>query len=1024
MSSTSIIDTFGSEEIARCLFEASNDALFVFRPSDLSLIDVNCRGQQLTRLSRQQLLQQTVLDLFDAQHTSDFGRFVGACRTADVFRSGQPYQMVCGNDQTLPVNVTVNRLTGTSQPLGIVSAAELSDTERFESDTRCRESKDHFRTIFEQAAVGMALLEVNDGRFVKLNQKCLGSLGYQTSEIRQHAFVEFCHPDDIDALQANLAQLRCGRRSEFGMELRLVGKCGQWIWTDLTISTTSLDDAEPRFHIAIIEDITSRKRTEDQLEKSQRALQNAQRRACLGSWDYFPDTQETIWSQEMFRLYNRDPGDGTPQTIDEFVELVHRDDRESVRHRDDRIWQTDRPIENLDLRTNPALGPVRWLDSSVTRVPNQSMSGGFHLAGTVLDVTERKMAETALRESEHRYRTLVEHAPEAIVMFDPEEGKFVDFNDNALRFFKCDAETLRHAGLWDFSPPTQPDGRESIAASKANVRRALAGEYPVFEWVHRDTMGNDIPCEIRLLRLNAGARTLVRGSITDITDRKIVEARLKESERSLAKAQSIAHVGSWQYDLLSGKLTGSAELFRILWLSQESSMPDVDSILDQFVHPDDRQMIESAVRASLALGEVKSVEFRLVRSPSEPIRYVRADAEIVSDEAGNPEKIIGTLQDITEQKRVLIALSESETKFRGLSERSPAIVLIARSGRFVYCNANVLAITRYSEGELLGMDIAELIHPDHRELVTDRHNRRLSGEDVLSRYEGMIITKFGDVRWWAISATAIDYEGERAILAICMDVTDRKQAEQRLRERESQLAHVSRLSTMGEMVAGIAHEVNQPLYSIVNYSKATSNAIKDPTPDRLLQIESWNEQIGKAATRAGQIIKRLRGFVQHKTTRVPTDLHEIIGDAFELVRHEASRTGISIRANLPQPGPVVYVDHVQIQQVLVNLLVNAIEAIEQHDSRVREINVTTSSTNGQIQVAVEDTGPGLSWDNERNMFDAFETTKPNGLGMGLAISKTIIESFGGRLWAASNADGGARFHFTLPLETKVREHVS
>jgi two-component system sensor kinase FixL len=274
--------------------------------------------------------------------------------------------------------------------------------------------------------------------------------------------------------------------------------------------------------------------------------------------------------------------------------------------------------------------------------------------------------------------------------------------------------------------------------------------------------------------------------------------------------------------------------------------------------------------------------------------------------------------------------------------------------------------------------------------------------------------KDGTLRHVEVTGNHFVVDGEEFLFAHATDITERKCTEERLRERESQLAHVSRLSTMGEMVAGIAHELNQPLYSIVNYSKATGNVIKSPTAESLAQIEAWNEQIGKAATRAGQIIRRLRGFVQRESTYLVTDLHETIRDALELVRHESERAGITLRVNRTPHDAEVRVDRVQIQQVLVNLLVNAIEAIAQHDGQIREIVVTTSRCDDGLQVAVADTGHGITRQEDRKMFAAFETTKKGGMGMGLAISSTIIETFGGRLWSGSNDRGGATFYFTLP----------
>jgi len=236
-----------------------------------------------------------------------------------------------------------------------------------------------------------------------------------------------------------------------------------------------------------------------------------------------------------------------------------------------------------------------------------------------------------------------------------------------------------------------------------------------------------------------------------------------------------------------------------------------------------------------------------------------------------------------------------------------------------------------------------------------------------------------------------------------------------LRERETQLAHVSRLSTMGEMVAGIAHEVNQPLYSILNFSKATKNKLADPSEENLRQVAHWNEQIRVAATRAGCIIKRLRGFVSQKPPEVaPMDINAVTREAIELVGHEIRRAGVTLSTELT-PGPLfVRADSVQTQQVLVNLLVNAVEAIQRGPTSKREILVGSSANDEFVKIFVADSGPGFPAGEQRNLFDAFVSTKTDGMGMGLAISKTIIETAGGRLTVRSNEQGGATLRFTLP----------
>jgi two-component system sensor kinase FixL len=229
---------------------------------------------------------------------------------------------------------------------------------------------------------------------------------------------------------------------------------------------------------------------------------------------------------------------------------------------------------------------------------------------------------------------------------------------------------------------------------------------------------------------------------------------------------------------------------------------------------------------------------------------------------------------------------------------------------------------------------------------------------------------------------------------------------------------------MGEMVAGIAHEVSQPLYSVVNFAKASRNVLAGEGPPNLDELRQWNDEIATAAARAGEILRRLRSFARRAEPEYTrASIHELIEEAVELVAFEARGRQVAVELKLCEAAAPVDLHRVQIQQVLVNLLRNAYEAIEQVSVEVRRVTIRTRAAGQFVEVSVADSGPGLSPDQQLRMFEPFVTTKPDGLGMGLAISKTIVEAHGGTLWATSNPGGGAVFHFTLPVATSGRTHA-
>jgi C4-dicarboxylate-specific signal transduction histidine kinase len=240
-----------------------------------------------------------------------------------------------------------------------------------------------------------------------------------------------------------------------------------------------------------------------------------------------------------------------------------------------------------------------------------------------------------------------------------------------------------------------------------------------------------------------------------------------------------------------------------------------------------------------------------------------------------------------------------------------------------------------------------------------------------------------------------------------------------LQRVQTELAHVTRVMTLGELTASIAHEINQPLAAIVTNGNATLRWLAGATPN-LFEARQAVERIIKDSYRASEIIVRIRAFVKKTPPRNDlVDLNEVIDEVFALAQNQARRNHVSLKRQLKSDLPQVRGDRVQLQQVILNLIVNGLEAIAKSKDGVRELLITSNEDEDEyVIVAVSDSGAGLEAQNVEQLFDAFFTTKPDGMGMGLAISRTIIEAHGGRLWASSNQPHGAVFQFTLPANAE------
>jgi two-component system sensor kinase FixL len=388
--------------------------------------------------------------------------------------------------------------------------------------------------------------------------------------------------------------------------------------------------------------------------------------------------------------------------------------------------------------------------------------------------------------------------------------------------------------------------------------------------------------------------------------------------------------------------------------------------------------------------------------------------------------VLAAVVDITERKAAERALRESEHRARSLAaiveSSDDAIASTTLDGLVTSWNKAAERTFGYTAEEMIGQSILRLAVPEHGDDMIDILNRIRRGERI-DHYETTRRHKNGTILQISLSVSPIYDSDGRLIGAskVSRDITAAKnaemtlkQSETRLQEMHTELLHVSRLSAMGQVVAALAHELNQPLTAISNYMEAV-RALLDRGGDLpLSRIGNAIDRAGEQAVRAGQIIQRLRGFLSHgNSERQIEPVSPLVKEAVELAHLDMRQRGVSIRLGNVPADVSILADKVQIQQVLLNLLRNAAEAVAHQECR--EITLITETIAATLQISVVDNGPGLPDEVRDKLFQPFVSTKRTGMGIGLSICHTIITAHGGHLWAEPNPDGGTIFRFTLSI---------
>jgi PAS domain S-box-containing protein len=844
---------------------------------------------------------------------------------------------------------------------------------------------------------------------------------------------ERIHPEDRDRMR-EVRENAVNNGTDFDVEHRLLMP-GDIVKYVHAVAHAGRDSAGNLEYMGVITDTTERKRADEErqalarkLEESNARLEEAQRVAHVGHWEWDLETNAIVWSDETYRIFGLKPQE-PPMDLATNRGMVHPDDRESLYGGVDvDISAGAHPIAEFRIvRPDGEVRTVHAITSKLWKVPPAVSNGEpparpRKLFGTVQDVTERKRAEEerqALSRDLQESKARLEEAQRLVHIGYYEWNLLTDcvtWSDELYRIYG-----LRPQGgpidIAMLKEMIHPDDRARVFRATDEAIRSGVHTAADHRIVRPDGEVRFVQGFGTVKRDASGRAYEMFGTAQDVTDRKRAEEALERSRFYLSEGERLAHIGSWAFDA-SGHYW-SDELYKIYGLDPKNGVPTVDQYL-ALIHPHDRNAIAESIR--LMLEEHRGIDQveRIIRSDGQ-LRYLRAVALPVVEQ-GMFKGFIGTTMDVTEQELLTQELRREQAYLAEAQSLTHTGSWVANfhTGHNYHVSDEIYRLHGFdpSQGSLALARFWKAIHPEDephvRAVIANAIHFRTDFE--IPEYRICLPDK--TIRF----LRAIGHHNRSGdmgeYVGITMDITERKRAEEereRLRQLEADLARVNRVNMMGELAAALAHEIKQPIAAAITSANALLRWLGHDPPD-VERARAAASRIQQDANRAANVIDSLRSFYRTGTPaeRQLIDVKEMVQEMTDLLRVEADRQGITIQAELETDTPRILANRVQLQQVFMNLMLNGIEAMQGTGG---ELTIRSRSIpDDRLCISVSDTGIGLPAGSADQLFQPFHTTKAQGTGMGLTITRSIVESCGGRVWATANASRGATFHFILPCQ--------
>ncbi|SCW46752.1 PAS domain S-box-containing protein [Rhizobium mongolense subsp. loessense] len=865
------------------------------------------------------------------------------------------------------------------------------------------------------------------------------------------AIKSLVHPEDAARLLETVRHsLATGE--PYSMKYRMRRADGAYRWVDGRWEPLRDEGGVIVQWLAISIDIDDEVRAQEALRESERKLRQLIDAVPALIWSTTPEGSPSYINKRLIDMVGVTLEDLTASDASRSLADVHPDDRQAVEQALARSFETGTSFV-MKYRQHRADGTYRWTEGRAE--PLRDPQGRIvQWYGVCLDIDDLVTAQEALQQSERRYRDLFHYMPiglsqvgasKLIPLFKElraqgvtelqtyidEHPEFLPRAVEALEVEEVNQHIIEMFGAKNAVEMHGPITRY-WQPSISTIRRSIEARYRGEEVFQEETQvarmdGSVIDVLFTTARPGAVADKSLVGFI-DITERKKAEMALLNREREFSQLVDMVPSLLWRLSPEGEPVFFSKRMIEFFGLDVgDYDRPESSGLaaaIAALVHPDDATRLAEALNHSFATGEAFSLNYRLRRADG-VYRWMSARAEPLRDDGGRILQWYGLCHDIEDQMHAEETLRERERFLWQLVETLPALIdCAAPDGEPVYRSQQLREFLGYELEELDGAGKSRLagtldagVHPDDVAGVKEQYAHSLStGEPYARRHR---LRRFdGEYRWVETRAAPMR-NADGAIVqwnVICLDIDGEVRAQEKLLLAQESLARASQAASLAELSASIAHEVNQPLAAVMNYSSACQRWLTAEPPN-IERAQKTVERIIHSANSAADVVSRIRAlFRQSSDTRDCTTLGGVIAEVRELVAEEASRCRVRMSIEVEDDLRLVAFDRVQVQQVMINLIRNGMDAMAsvQND---RVLRVRVHRMCDMVQTEISDHGRGVQFPDK--IFEPFFTTKENGMGMGLAICRSIVEAHGGQLWAENNEPHGAKFIFTLPAEVNT-----